>query len=235
VQTANSLAARMVGVVRAPRAMFERLAVNPRWADVLVVTFLVTALSSALLLKTETGRLALLDQWERTALAFGQTVGDSEYVALAEASKNGATYAVASALASGPLLAVALAAILIGLFRRGVGGNVTFRHVLAVVTHSGVILMLRQVIAAPIVYVRETLASPTTFTMFFSTLDEGSPLARFFGSVDLFVIWWVVLVAIGMSVLYRRPARRLALAFMGTYVVLAGVLTIAMVLTGGTT
>ena len=47
--------------------------------------------------------------------------------------------------------------------------------------------------------------------------------------------WWVVLIAIGMSVLYRRPARRLALAFMGTYVVLAGVLTIAMVLTGGTT
>ena len=79
------------------------------------------------------------------------------------------------------------------------------------------------------------IASPTTFTMFFSTLDEGSPLARFFGSVDLFVIWWVVLIAIGMSVLYRRPARRLALAFMGTYVVLAGVLTIAMVLTGGTT
>lgn len=235
MQTGNSLAARMVGVVRAPRATFERLAVNPRSADVLVVTFLVTALSSALLLKTETGRLALLDQWERTALAFGQTVGDSEYVALAKASENGATYAVVSALASGPLLAVALSAILIGLFRRGAGGNVTFRHVLAVVAHSGVILMLRQVIAAPIVYVRETLASPTTFTMFFSTLDEGSPLARFFGSVDVFVIWWVVLVAIGMSVLYRRPARRLALAFMGTYVVLAGVLTIAMVLTGGTT
>jgi hypothetical protein len=234
VNTTNSLAVRMLGVIRTPRATFERLAVNPRWADVLVVTFLVTALSSALLLETETGRLALLDQWERTAVAFGQTVGDSEYAELAQASENGAAYGVASSFASGPVLAVGLSGVLIGLFRLLVGGGVAFRQVLSIVAHSGVILMLRQVIAAPVVYMRETLASPTTLTMFFTMLDEGSPLARFFGSVDLFVIWWVVVMAIGMSVLYGQPARRLALAFMGTYVVLAGVLAAVMALTGGT-
>ena len=234
MHTANSLAARMLGVVRTPRATFEGLAANPRSADVLVVTFLVTALSSALLLETETGRLALLDQWERTALAFGQTVGDSEYTALVQASENGATYGVARSFASGPLLAVALSLGLMGLFRLFTGGGVTFRQVLAIVVHSGVILMLRHVIGAPIIYMRETLASPTTLTMFFTMLDEGSPPARFFGIVDLFLIWWIVVLAIGMSVLYRQPARRLAMAFMGTYVVLAGVLTIVMALTGGT-
>jgi hypothetical protein len=65
-------------------------------------------------------------------------------------------------------------------------------------------------------------------------LDETSPLARFFGIVDLLVIWWVVVLAIGMSTLYRQPARRLALAFMGTYVALAAILTLTMALTGGT-
>src|SRR5262245_45405980 len=102
----------MLGVILAPRATFESLAAAPRWGDVLVLTFLVTALSSALLFETETGRLALLDQWERTALAFGQPVGDSEYAALSRASDNGALYAIASAFASGPLLAVALSGIL---------------------------------------------------------------------------------------------------------------------------
>jgi hypothetical protein len=111
---------------------------------------------------------------------------------------------------------------------------VRFRQVLAIVAHAGVILMLRQVIAAPAAYMRETLASPMTLGLFFTMLDETSPLARFASIVDLFLLWWVVVLAIGMSVLYRKPARRLALAFMGVYVVLAGVLTIAMALTGGT-
>ena len=234
METADSLSARMLGVIRAPRATFERLGANPRYADVLLVTFLVTAFSSALLLETETGRLALLDQWERTALAFGQPVTDSSYAMLARASENGVAYAAASALANGPLLAVALSAALFGAFRLAKGGGATYRQVLAVVAHAGVILMLRQLVATPIVYARETLASPTTFSLFFTMLDETSPLARFFGIVDLFVIWWVVVLAIGMSTLYRQPARRLALAFMGTYVALAVILTITMALTGGT-
>jgi hypothetical protein len=224
----------MLGVIHAPRATFESLAASPRWGDVLVLTFLVTALSSAFLFETETGRLALLDQWERTALAFGRPVGDSEYAALSRASDNGTAYAIASAFAGGPLLAVALSGILFALFRRLSTGGLRFQQVLAVAAHAGVILTLRQVIAAPIVYARETLASPTTLTLFFASLDETSPLARFFGVVDLFVIWWIAVLAIGMSVLWRRPAPRLALSFMGAYVVLAGILALAMTLTGGT-
>jgi hypothetical protein len=203
---------------------------------VLVLTFLVTALSSALLFETETGRLALLDQWERTALAFGQPVGDSEYAALSRASDNGAIYAIASAFASGPLLAVALTGIMFTLLRwlPGTRDGVRFQQVLAVVAHAGVILVLRQVIAAPVVYARETLASPTTLNLFFASLDESSPVARFSGVLDLFVIWWIAVLAIGMSVLCRKPAPTLALSFMGAYLAMAGILTLAMALTGGT-
>ena len=230
----DSLSARMLGVARAPRATFERLAANPRWADVLVATLLVTALSSALLLETDTGRLALLDQWERTALAFGQPVDDLQYSVLERASADGAAYAIVSSFAVGPLLAFALSATLFGMFRVQTRGDVRFRQVLAIVAHAGVILMLRQVIATPVAYMRETLASPMTFGLFFTMPDETSPLARFAGFVDLFVLWWIVVLAVGISVLYRTPAPRLALAFLGMYVALAGVLTIAMALTGRT-
>jgi hypothetical protein len=94
--------------------------------------------------------------------------------------------------------------------------------------------MVRQLVATPLVYTRETLASPTSFNLFFTMFDESFPLARFFGIVDLFIIWWVVVLAVGMSTLFRQPARRLALAFMGTYVALAAILAITMALTGGT-
>jgi hypothetical protein len=112
---------------------------------------------------------------------------------------------------------------------------VTFRQLLAVVAHSGVVLMLRQVVAAPMQYVSESLASPTTMIRLAGTLDESSPVARFLGAVDVFVIWWIVVLAVGVAVAVRRPIRPVALAFTGIYVALAVLLAVAMALTGGTT
>ena len=102
------------------------------------------------------------------------------------------------------------------------------------VAHAGVILAVRQAIAAPVNYARETLASPTTATLFFTMLDEASPVARFFGVIDLFVLWWIGVIAVGMSVLLRRPARPLAIVFVGAYITLALMLAIVMAVTGGT-
>jgi hypothetical protein len=230
----DSLPARISGVLRSPRATCETLAAKPRWADVLVVTFLVAAGISAVLLETQVGRLALLDQWERTAVAFGQPVDDRQYAAMERASEGGAVYAVLSTFVSGPVLVFGVSAVLFLVFRTTTGASVSYRQILSVAAHAGVILMLRQVVAAPVVYARESLASPLTLGLFISNLDEASPLARFLATVDLFVVWWMIVLAIGMSVLYRRPARRLVFVFAGAYVLLAAVLTTVMALTGGT-
>jgi hypothetical protein len=105
---------------------------------------------------------------------------------------------------------------------------------LAVVCYAGVILALRQVIATPVDYLRESIASPTTLVQFFTMLDEASPVARFLGVIDLFVVWWIVVLAIGISVLYERPTRRLALVFASAYVALAFLAALAMAMSGGT-
>jgi hypothetical protein len=64
-------------------------------------------------------------------------------------------------------------------------------------------------------------------------LDEASPFARFLAAIDLFVVWWIIVIAIGMSVLYGRSTRRLAMIFIGIYALLAATLALAMALTGG--
>lgn len=229
----SGLGGRAFGIIAAPRATFEHVVRSPQWLGILILTFLAAAGSAALVLETEVGQLALLDQWERTASAFGRDVTDADYAAMADASRNGALYAVVSACVSGPLLVFALSGVLFVAFR-STAPEIAFQQVLAIVAHAGVILALRQLIAAPIVYASETLASPVTMGMFFGMLDEASPLARFFGIIDLFVVWWALVLAIGMSVLYRRPARRLAGVFVGAYVTLAVVLTAMMAATGGT-
>jgi hypothetical protein len=155
-------------------------------------------------------------------------VDDARYQAFQRASENGATYAAFSALAGGPLLACGAAVLLFATFRRA-----RFAQVLAITAHAGVILAVRQAIAAPLTFSRETLASPATLGLLFPMLDEASPLARFLGVLDLFVIWWVVALALGTAVLYGRRARPLVAGFVGAYIAIALVLALVMALTGG--
>ncbi len=193
------------------------------------------------LMQTAAGRRALIDQWERTALAFGQEVDDERYAQFTEMSEHGSVYAAASAVVIGPVLTFAAAALIYGVFSLGAearsakaAGEASYRQVLAIVAHAGVILGLRQLVATPLSYSRETLASPTTLGLFFPMLDEASPPARFLGAVDLFVVWWVIVLAVGVALLYRRSAGSTALAFVGVYIGFAALLAIAMAVSGGT-
>lgn len=231
---AESLPARILGVIHSPRATLARVAAAPRWMAVLALTFIVSLVTSTALLETDVGRLALIDQWERTAVAFGQNLEDEQYAAIVRASRNGAAYAVISSFASAPLLAIGVSALLFAVFTGVLKGRASYRQVLAIVAHAGVILALRQVVATPINYARETLTSPTTLNLFVTMLDEASPPARFLGVLDLFVVWWIIVLAIGMSILYGRSARTLASIFLGAYVALALMLAIVMAVTGAT-
>jgi hypothetical protein len=123
---------------------------------------------------------------------------------------------------------LAVAGVLFLVFR-----GASFGQVMAVTTHAGVILALRQVIAAPVGYLRESTSSATSLGTWFPTLDQASPVARFLGAMDLFVIWWAIVLAIGVAVLYRRRARTVAATFVGVYAALALLLAIAMAVTGG--
>jgi hypothetical protein len=241
----HSLPARVYGVIRRPRATFAAIVAGPErsrgaapaWAPVLVTTTVITFMCSAGFLRTEIGRQALVDQWERTALAFGQTVDDAQYARMEDRAASGSLglmYAVVTALANGPALAFALAALLCVVLNRTTGRRASYVQVLAVVAYAGVILALRHVIATPIDYVRESMASPTTLVQFFTMLNESSPAARVLGMIDLLVVWWIVVLAIGMSVLYQRTTRRLVLAFAGVYVALALLAALAMAVSGGT-
>lgn len=225
---------RILGVLLAPRATFQEVARAPRWLGVLAFTWLLSAGASAVVLETTVGRFALLDGWERTAVAFGQNIDDSRYAAMGAASEHGSLYAIARAFAAGPVLAMVLSGLLFLSLRPSTRAAVTYAQVLAVVAHAGVILALREVVAAPLTYARETLASPLTLRLLFSGLAEASLPARFSSAIDVFIVWWVIVLAIGVSVLYRRSARRLVVIFLGAYLAIAAILVVAMALTGGT-
>jgi hypothetical protein len=135
---------------------------------------------------------------------------------------------------TGPVLVLAVAAAVSLLFGRGHAGQVSFGQVCAIVTVASVPLALRQIVGVITSYVSESTANTMSIGTWFSGLDEVSPVARFVGALDVFVIWWVVLLAIGVGVLYRRNSRRLALTFLGAYAGLALLLAVTMAALGPT-
>ena len=75
---ARGLAARVIGVLTSPRATYADVAAHPRWLGALVVVLATTIATSSLLLSTEVGQRAVIDQQLQTLEGFGRTVTDAQ-------------------------------------------------------------------------------------------------------------------------------------------------------------
>ena len=132
------------------------------------------------------------------------------------------------------MLTLTVAAVICVVFRCGDNQAVSFSQVLSVVVYASVILALRQIVAAPVSYARESTASATSLGGWFTAIDETSPVGRFVGALDVFVVWWVVVLAVGVAICTGGRHARLAAAFLGVYVGLALLLAATMTVLGGT-
>jgi hypothetical protein len=64
-------------------------------------------------------------------------------------------------------------------------------------------------------------------------LEEGSFLARLAGFVDLFAIWWLVVLSIGLAVAYRKRTQSVAITIFSIYAVIALAVAGVMSMMGG--
>jgi hypothetical protein len=214
----QSLPARIVGVLTSPRATFADVAARPRWLGVLAFVVLVGAVATFVFLSTAVGKQAMFDQQVRMLESFGVKLNDAAYARM-EAGLDRAPYTGAiSQVVVLPLMGLVISGIAIGIFNAILGGNATFKQVFAVVAHSGVVITLAQLFGLPLGYARETISSTTNLAVFFPFLDDSSFAARFLGSIDLFQIWWIVILAIGLGVLYRKRTGPIATSMLIVYV-----------------
>ena len=224
----QSLPARMVGVLTSPGDTFRRLAARPRWLGVLLAVTLIPAALWFWFLTTERGQTAFLDQQVRQMESLGQTVTDEQYAGI-ERSLTFMPYVVGgSTLVFGPIMTLLIAGILFAVFNAGLGGDASFKQVFSIVAHAGVVPLLQALFTIPLNLVRESMSSPTNLFVFFPMLEEGSMVARFLGMIDLFFIWWIAVLAIGMAVLYRRRTTPIFVGLMATYVGIALVIALVM-------
>jgi hypothetical protein len=187
------------------------------------------AAAAAALFWSPVGRQALVDERVRVIEALGGTVDDAAYAAL-QASPPAWMY-----LASGGrtlLLPVVTLAVAAGL-ALWPGRRAGFVPSLSVAVHASTGLVLQQLLATPLHIVRESLTSPFNLAAVMPWFDEGSVPARILGTIELFGLWWVMLLAVGAAALAGRRAREFVLPLLGAYVGVAAAVAVAVAIAGG--
>ncbi len=222
-----SLPARFLGIITAPKETFASVVAHPRWLGMLVLTTVIIAAGTALPMTTEAGKEATLRASVEGMEAFGMTVTDQMYEQMRGRMWFAPYQTAIGVLIFSPIMAVAIAGVLFLVFNVAMGGGATFKQLFAVLVHAGVISALQQLFTGPLNYFRGAVTSATNLAVLLPMVDPKSFVGRILSMTDLFLIWYLLVLAIGLAVLYRRKTQPIALALYGVYA--AGVVVIAAI------
>jgi len=237
---------RVWGVLMRPRATMDEVARHPAFMTTWVLLLLAVVVCGGLFLSTDVGRQALVDERVRVTEALGRRVDDAEYARL-QANPPVAVYLTSGGrlLVTPPVTIVVALGLLI--LARLDGANVTFVTALAIAVHASVVLAVQQIVATPLHYVQEALTSPTTVAGLLRMFDEGSWPNRLFGTIDVFGLWWLWLLSLGLAAAagqaapldaaqggrqQSRTARRYLLRLVAVYVSVAAMVAVLFAVIG---
>lgn len=223
---------RIAGVIVRPRTTLAALLSEPAWLGTWSVILIVWAVCGGWLLSTDVGQQALVDERVRVIESFGGAVTDAEYAALQSQPPWWVYFASGSRALLLPVTTVAVALLMMAIARME-GAALTVSQALAFAVHATVILLLGQLVATPMHFVREALTSPLNVATLLPLVEDGTAAARFFGTMDVFAVWWAGLLALSLSVVTGRRFWRYAWPLAALYLGFAAVAATAATVMGG--
>jgi hypothetical protein len=229
----KSLPARFVGVISAPRPTFEAIVASPKWLGMLALTTVLVAFFTTLPMATEAGREAALETQVRQMESFGVDVNDEMYEQMRARSGMALYTTPIGILIVSPIVALIIAGILFAIFNAAMGGTAAFKQVFTVLVHAGAVSALGSVFTGVLNYFRGAMTSATNLSVLLPMLPEGSFIGRLAGMVDVFMIWWLITLSIGLAVLYKRRTQPIAITLFSIYAVIALVAAAVMSRLGG--
>ncbi|MDR1989202.1 MAG: YIP1 family protein [Acidobacteriaceae bacterium] len=219
----KGLLARVFGVLVSPRATYADIALRPRpWPAIILIVLLGSA-ATFVFLSTTVGQRAVLDQQLTAMESMGIKVSDQMRDALVQRAGSTPYISAVGGAVMVPLLIAVVAALLLGIFNAMLGGDATFTQVFAVVAYSRFIGVLGTLFSFPLDYIKESMSSPASLAVFFPMIDDATFLGRLLGSIDLFAVWGIVSLSIGLGVLYKKRTAPIAWSLLtfGAVVVIA--------------
>ena len=222
--TRQNLARRLWGTLVSPRTVYQEVAAAPRWLGVAAAVVGITIACHVSFQSTEVGRTVRFERTMSRIESAGVHLDDATYERF---RRQALTPSMArTALESAVLFVgagagwIVLGGVLFLVFSLATAGQVAFRQVFAVVVTSSVVQALRGLVTTPWNY-QMSAEVRTDLGVLLPFLDESSFLARTWAGLDLFTVWWLLNLAVGISVLYRKKVTLTGPLLLGGYLVIA--------------
>ena len=213
-----NLFARIAGVITSPKATFQSVVAHPKALGVIVIICLLSAVTLGWFFSTQIGR----DAWLNSMIERGGAqMNDQQIAAMEKMAPYVGYFAIGQALIGVPIFMVLIAGLLYAIFNAAMGGTATFKQVFTVVAHAWVIPALSQLFTLPLAYAKGELKSSTSLGVLLPMIDDATFLGKFIGAIDFFLIWGLIVMAIGLGVLYRRKTQSIATTLFVIYGVIA--------------
>jgi hypothetical protein len=195
---------RIVGVFFEPAKTFKDIAQRPSW----IVPMILIMLAVVGVTTTISQRIG----WERvfrhqneTSARYQQLPQDQKDQTLAMQVKFASVGGYAGALLGVPIYDLVVAAILLGIAGGIMGGGVRFKQVFAIVCYSGMPGVISAILTVVVIFLKNpddfNLQNPLAFNA--GAFMDPSASSKFVyslaSSLDLFVIWTMLLMATGLK------------------------------------
>ena len=217
----KSLPARFIGILLSPKATYQSIVAAPRVFGMLSAVAVLTAFFTALPMTTDAGKQAAIDNQVQQMQSFGFQVNDQMYEQLEKGAGRIPYTTGIGVIVATPIMSLIFAGILFAVFNAALGGEASFKQVFAVYIHSGAIGAVSALLSGIVNYFAGRVGSVTNLGALLPMLPEKSFGAHLLGTVDIFIIWSVVVLAMGLAVLYKRRTQPIAISLLSVYAVIA--------------
>jgi hypothetical protein len=200
--------ARIFGVFYEPGKVFADVAERPRWLVPIIVSILI-ALAFSYSISSHIG----WDQTIRQTLANNPRVAelpaDQREQIVARGAKFASIVGWVGAVAGPPFFTLVIAGILTGIFNGLLGTELKFMQMFAISAYAFLVRGLYTVLLILLLYLKppedfNIQVSPFSPAAYMNRTENPKWLMSLAGSLDLFTLWTIVLLAIGFSAAAKK-------------------------------
>jgi hypothetical protein len=200
--------ARLAGVFYEPGKVFADVAQKPRW----IAPILISILMGVALIYTISTHIGW-DQTIRKTMAnnsrMAELPADQREKAIATGTKIASIGGWVGAVLGAPLFVLMIAGVLTGIFNGLLGAEIRFAQGFAITAYALLVRALLSGLFILLAFLKppeefDLQVSPFSPAAYMNRLENPKWLMALAGSLDLFTIWSIVLLAIGFSVAAKK-------------------------------
>jgi hypothetical protein len=207
---------RLTGIFVSPAKVFESLRPRPIWILPFLILLLYIPILQLISFSSETGKEAIRQEMMKSPRSAQMTPEQQE-----RALGFSKVIVPVSTLIAFPVITFALVGIIYFIFSILLGGESTYKQALSAWTHCGLIGLVGGAIQTGMVFLKGNLTPTTSIAAFLPFLDEKTFLYKLFQTFDLFVLWQLAVLSIGMGIMSRVGTKKAAVAIFSAFVTLA--------------